>query len=88
VKKCIGLLDLQDLLPSLKIKTEVLLQKCPTIMPRYYTIASSSTMHPELLHIAVSLSAFDAKVGDASNARMGMVSGFLDTIWKDWQKGN
>ena len=55
---CIGLVDLKDLLPSLTIKLEVLFQKVDKIMPRYYTIASSSTMHPNELQIAVSLSAF------------------------------
>lgn len=55
-KKNIGMVDILTVLPSLKIKVEFVLQKFPTIMPRYYTIASSSLIHPTDLHMAISLS--------------------------------
>lgn len=54
-KRNIGMTDILSVLPSLKLKTDFVLQKFPTIMPRYYTIASSSLVHPSDLHIAISL---------------------------------
>ena len=81
-------MDMKDLLPSLKITPEVLFMKCQLIMPRYYTIASSSLMHPEDLHIAISLSTIDAKVGEKTTQREGLVSGYLNDLWKKWQAGD
>ena len=79
---------MKELLPSLKITPEVLFMKCQLIMPRYYTIASSSTMHPEDLHIAISLSTIESKVGDKTTKREGLVSGYLNDLWKKWQAGD
>lgn len=56
VQKKLGLIDLLTIFPSLRLKTEFILQKFPTIMPRYYTIASSSLANPTQLAIAISLS--------------------------------
>lgn len=84
IKGCVGLLDLQELLPSLTIKPELLLQKCTLIMPRYYTIASSSAMHPESLQIAISLSAYDVTLNGKSKKREGLVSGYLNELWRQW----
>lgn len=41
----IGLLQFVQLYP-LEVTWEFLVQKCDTIMPRYYTIASSALKHP------------------------------------------
>ncbi len=57
-------------------------------MPRYYTIASSNTMHPEDLHIAISLSAFETKVGGETIKREGLVSRYVNDLWKQWSAGN
>jgi NADPH-ferrihemoprotein reductase len=53
---------------------DVLFNKCNKLMPRYYTISSSSKVHPQDLHIAVSLSETTFKSGDS---KMGQVSAFL-----------
>lgn len=78
---------MKKLLPSLKITPDVLFQKCTLIMPRYYTIASSSTMHPTDLHIAISLSTIESTVNGETTKREGLVSGYLNDIWKKWQAG-
>jgi sulfite reductase alpha subunit-like flavoprotein len=49
------MIDLKGILPSLFLSIEFILQKLPTIMPRYYTIASSSLANPKDLAIAISL---------------------------------
>lgn len=71
-----GLLDLLQEFPDLcKVFTlDVLFNKCNKLMPRYYTISSSSKVHPQDLHIAVSLSETTFKSGDS---KMGQVSAFL-----------
>lgn len=56
-------------------------------MPRYYTIASSSLTHPEELAIAISLSRYDVTVGEEKIAREGLVSGFLEDIFKKHANG-
>jgi sulfite reductase alpha subunit-like flavoprotein len=53
---------------------DVLFNKCNKLMPRYYTIASSSKMHPEDCSIAVSLS--ESKLA-SGKSKMGQVSAFL-----------
>jgi sulfite reductase alpha subunit-like flavoprotein len=58
LKKQIGVRDLKSVLPSLSIKADFILQKFPTIMPRYYTIASSSLAHPTDLAMAISLTSW------------------------------
>lgn len=77
IKKHIGLRDLMSLLPSLKLKAEFILQKFPTIMPRYYTIASSSLAHPSDLAMAISLTSW--KMEDGS-PRQGLMSAFCDDL--------
>ena len=69
-------------MPSLKLTANFIFQKCPLIMPRYYTIASSSLAHPEELTIAVSLSRYDVTVGESKIKRDGLVSGFLERIFQ------
>ena len=54
--KYLGLLDLITVkFPSCKPPLEVLFQASQRIMPRYYTIASSSKMWPKKIRIAISL---------------------------------
>jgi sulfite reductase alpha subunit-like flavoprotein len=62
-KKFIGVCDLMAVLPSLKLSAEFILQKFPTIMPRYYTIASSSLAHPTEVSMAISLSSWQMEDG-------------------------
>ena len=85
IKRQVGLIDIQTIVPSLRMKPNFIFQKCSTIMPRYYTIASSSLAHPEDLSIAISLSRYEVTLGDGSKVmRDGLVSGYLEDIEKQW----
>lgn len=42
----LGLIDILTVVPSLRLTANFIFQKCEMIKPRYYTIASSSLMHP------------------------------------------
>jgi NADPH-ferrihemoprotein reductase len=61
---------------------DILFNKCEKIKPRLYTIASSAKMHPQDLHIAVSLSADKLPNG---KTKMGVTSAFLDLSRKTGQ---
>lgn len=82
VKKNFGLMDILQVLPSLQLKTEFILQKFPTIMPRYYTIASSSLVYPTDLAMAISLSEWSMPDG---SKRRGLASAFLDDLMRSGQ---
>ena len=71
--------------PSLKdgLTLDFLLQKCTTIMPRYYTIASSSLAYPEELHIAISMSLWTMP---DKTTRYGMASEFVKDLFKQMQE--
>lgn len=58
----------------MQVPFDFLLHKCDTIMPRYYTIASSAVVQPNEIKIAISLSNFDAPDG---SQRLGLTSRFL-----------
>lgn len=83
-QKCVGLLDLVTLYPSLKFDLSFLIRKCDTIMPRYYTIASSTMVHPNKIRIAISMSSFQTHDG---KERMGLVSKYCTDILKSNGKG-
>ena len=78
----IGLLDILTVAPSLQLSPSFIFQKCDLIMPRYYTIASSSLAHPEDLTIAISLSRYDVTLPDGTIQRPGLVSGYLEDLLK------
>lgn len=69
-----GLMDLVQMYPSIKVEWEFLIQKCDTIMPRFYTIASSAVKHPDQIRIAISLSTYKTFNG---TERLGMTSAYL-----------
>ena len=79
-----GLLDILEVVPSLRLTAQFIVQKCSTIMPRYYTIASSSLAHPNEITIAISLSTIDLTSG---KKRDGLASGYLNDIFKRMQAG-
>lgn len=56
-------------------------------MPRYYTIASSSIVHPNELMIAISLSRFEVELPDGKVIRDGLVSGYFEEILKNHHEG-
>mmetsp|Transcript_17383 Transcript_17383/g.32974 ORF Transcript_17383/g.32974 Transcript_17383/m.32974 type:complete len:700 (-) Transcript_17383:1996-4095(-) len=51
-----GIVDIiSNLCPSIEMPLEHFIEVCPRLQPRYYTISSSSTIHPESIHITVSV---------------------------------
>jgi len=79
IKNNVGLIDLLEVFPSVTLKLEFIMQKCTTIMPRYYTIASSGLAHPKDLAIAISLTRIEMSDG---SIRDGLTSGYYDDIFK------
>jgi sulfite reductase alpha subunit-like flavoprotein len=61
--KCVGLIDLLQQYPSIKLTLDFIVQRCNYIMPRFYTIASSALKSPQNVRIAISLSKFSAPDG-------------------------
>ena len=51
----VGMNDLLQLCPSLTIPLEHLCSICHWLLPRYYTIASSSSVHPHSIHLTVAV---------------------------------
>ncbi len=51
----VGMVDLLKLCPSLRIPIEHFVSLCHFLLPRYYTIASSSTVHPDKIHLTVAV---------------------------------
>jgi NADPH-ferrihemoprotein reductase len=51
----VGMNDLLQLCPSLTIPLEHLCSICHWLLPRYYTIASSSSVHPRSIHLTVAV---------------------------------
>ena len=84
-QRALGLLDILSVVPSLRLTADFIFQKCALIMPRFYTIASSSLAHPEEVTIAISLSRYEVTLPDGKTMRDGLVSGFLEEIWKKHQ---
>lgn len=51
-----GIVDIiSHLCPSIEMPLEHFIEVCPRLQPRYYTISSSSTVHPQSIHITVSV---------------------------------
>lgn len=80
LRKNVGLIDLVQMYPSMQIPFETLVQKCDTIMPRYYTIASSCIVAPKEIKIAISLSKFDTP---HQENRLGLVSAYCELMSTD-----
>lgn len=51
----VGLVDLLQLCPSIEAPLEHFLAFCPRMVPRYYTISSSSSVHPQEVHLTVAV---------------------------------
>ena len=68
------MIDLKGVLPSLFLPIEFILQKLPTIMPRYFTIASSSLANPKDLAIAISLTRMALADG---TSKLGLTSKYF-----------
>lgn len=68
---------LSNELSSVKIPLSDLLHILPHIQPRYYTISSSSSVHPDIVHITVSITEYALKSGRTFT---GLTSGFLKDL--------
>lgn len=62
------------LCPSIECPLEHFASVCPRLQPRYYTISSSSTMHPETIHITLAVLETERKDGTAFR---GLCTGYL-----------
>jgi NADPH-ferrihemoprotein reductase len=59
----VGIVDLLNLCPSLSIPLEHLISICHFMLPRYYTISSSSSVYPEEVHLTVAVTEEKRKDG-------------------------
>lgn len=59
----VGMVDLLKLCPSLQIPLEHFISICHFLLPRYYTIASSSSVHPKSVHLTVAVTQDQRKDG-------------------------
>ncbi len=76
----IGIVDIiSDLCPSISMPLEHFISVCPRLQPRYYTISSSSTVHPKSIHATVSV--LSERREDGSNFK-GVCSNYLSDIIK------
>jgi NADPH-ferrihemoprotein reductase len=70
-------------LNSVKIPLSDLLHILPHIQPRYYTISSSSSVYPDVVHITVSITEYALKSG---RSFVGLTSGYLKDLAPGAQK--
>lgn len=77
----IGIVDIiSNLCPSVSMPLEHFISVCPRLQPRYYTISSSSTVHPKSIHATVSV--LSEKRDDGSTFK-GVCSNYLSDIIKN-----
>ena len=77
----IGIVDIiSKLCPSISMPLEHFVSVCPRLQPRYYTISSSSTVHPKSVHVTVSV--LDEKRDDGSSFK-GVCSNYLSRMISD-----
>lgn len=51
----LGLVDILQMCPSIKPTLEHFLSFCPLLQTRFYTISSSSSVHPDSIHVTVAV---------------------------------
>lgn len=73
-----GVLDVFEQFKSIRMTGAVLLQLLPKMMPRYYTIASSSKLSPDKVRIAISLTTYPIEGGSKF---VGLTSGYFDRVF-------
>ena len=74
-----NIIDIIEQFKSLELPSEILLQLVPKMMPRYYTIASSSKLSPTKVRIAISLSEHESKKGKKF---IGLISEYFKRIFE------
>ncbi len=78
VEAKIGIVDIiSKLCPSIEMPLEHFISVCPRLHPRYYTISSSSTVHPTSVHVTVSV--LKETRADGSSFK-GVCSNYLSDI--------
>lgn len=70
----VGLLDLLKRCPSIQIPLEHFVGFCPRLLPRYYTISSSSSVYPKSVHLTVAVTEYARKDGSVFR---GVCSSYL-----------
>jgi NADPH-ferrihemoprotein reductase len=70
----VGLVDLLKLCPSVQMPLEHFLGFCPRLLPRYYTISSSSSVYPNSVHLTVAVT---ESVRQDGSAFRGVCSSYL-----------
>ena len=70
----VGLVDLLKLCPSIQIPLEHFVGFCPRLLPRYYTISSSSSVYPKSVHLTVAVTEYTRKDGSCFR---GVCSSYL-----------
>ena len=78
-QELVNVMDIMEEYKSLEISCEVLLQVLPKMMPRYYTIASSSKLSPTKVRIAISLSEYKSKKGKPF---IGLASDYFKRVYE------
>ena len=74
-----GIADIvSKLCPSIQIPLEHFINVCTRLQPRFYTISSSSSLHPHSVHLTVSVMRGDRK--DGSGEWLGVCSGHLSNV--------
>lgn len=75
----VGIADIvSKLCPSIQIPLEHFINVCTRLQPRFYTISSSSSLHPHSVHLTVSVMRGDRK--DGSGEWLGVCSGHLSNV--------
>jgi NADPH-ferrihemoprotein reductase len=80
----VNIIDIMEEFKSIELSCEVLLQLLPKMMPRYYTIASSSKLSPTKVRIAISLSEYTSKKGKKF---IGLTSDYLQRLKNEGVEG-
>ena len=63
----VGMVELLKFCPSLDIPLEHFISVCHFLLPRFYTIASSSSVHPKEVHLTVAITQDQRKDGSIFN---------------------
>ena len=73
----VGLVDLLKRCPSIQIPIEHFVGFCPRLLPRYYTISSSSSIYPKSVHLTVAVTEYTRKDGSIFR---GVCSSYLAAL--------
>lgn len=78
VDRHVGIADIVSrLCPSIECPLEHFVTVCPRLQPRYYTISSSSTVHPSTIHITLAVLESEKTEEAGGGVFRGLCSGYL-----------